>query len=119
MRKLMLDLEELTVETFATTAPDGRGGTVLARGTTEYTDCWGMCQGQTAPVLYCTYNEACMNTIACDTSMSVCEGRSCQISCDSCNGTCAGATCVGVTCGAGETCVDHVCNYSFEPYCYG
>lgn len=43
MRKIRLELEHLEVDTFETTSAAGGKGTVRGRGTTEYTQCWGLC----------------------------------------------------------------------------
>lgn len=121
MQKLRLMIEQLQVESFPTTPGQKTPrGTVFGRqtqpsacGPTAYTECWGLCGGSGA--LACTYDANCLHSIDCDTGISDCEGRSCQLSCESCDTeTCAGATCVGDTCGLVG------CNpNSVEPYCYG
>jgi hypothetical protein len=76
MNKLKLDLEDLSVESFATTPePRAEGGTVFGQQCTCYTQC------------------TCPGCPTCDAS---CNGT-CGGTCDaSCNGTCGG-TC-GATC---------------------
>jgi hypothetical protein len=97
MKKLTLDLDQLTVDSFNTVAPAAKRGTVHAeQECTCYTNCY-------------TYCNTCPGCPTCDDS--ACNG--------SCGGTCFGEntcdTCVGqVTCG-GRT-----CDYSRTagyPYC--
>lgn len=77
MKKLRLQLDDLRIDSFDTTAPQKAKGTVFGEQCTCYTNC--TCPG--CPTCY----------------------QSCNGSCDaSCNGSC-GATCDG-TCGA--TCED-------------
>ena len=95
MRKLKLDLEDLSVESFATT-PEAQkeGGTVFGQQCTCYTQC------------------TCPGCPTCDASCNGTCGGTCAGTCDaSCNGTCGGtcdASCNG-------TCVDDTCAVS----CYG
>lgn len=112
-RKLSLDVDALTVETFV--AGDvGRTGTVRAHGTTEHTDCWGLCEQVTGPVFICTYNDACLQSLNCDTNDTNCGGNTCEGSCTQCDaGSCLGQTYCQYTC------IDRECNYSVEPYCLG
>ncbi len=97
MRKLKLDLEELSVESFATT-PEARGesGTVFGQQCTCYTQC------------------TCPGCPTCDASCNGTCDASCNGSCDaSCNGTCDG------TCPAsGYTC-DVSCDCNTNYYNYG
>jgi hypothetical protein len=92
MKKLKLDLEDLSVESFATT-PDPRrdGGTVFGQQCTCYTQC------------------TCPGCPTCDASCNGTCGGTCEASC---NGTCAGtcgASCNG-TCGCEFTYPG--CNYT-------
>jgi hypothetical protein len=95
MSKLKLDLEDLVVESFSTTAERGReGGTVFGQQCTCYTQC--TCPG--CP----TCNASCNGTCA----------ASCNGTCDaSCNGTC-GATCAD--CSVAWTACGRTCDYSCE-----
>jgi hypothetical protein len=98
MNKLKLNLEELAVESFATT-PDSRveGGTVFGQQCTCYTQC--TCPG--CPTCDASCNGTCGGT--CEAS---CNGT-CGGTCDaSCIDTCAGFTC-GYTCDA--SCIDGTC----------
>jgi hypothetical protein len=82
MRKLKLDLEDLSVESFATTPESrGEGGTVFGQ---NHCTCYTQCTCPGCPTCDATCNGSCVNTCA-----------------SSCNGTC-GNTC-GDTCG-GYTC---------------
>jgi hypothetical protein len=80
MRKLKLDLEDLAVESFATTPEAHRvGGTVFGQQCTCYTQC--TCPG--CPTCDASCNGSCINTCA-----ASCNGT-CGGTCDaSCNGTC-------------------------------
>ncbi len=91
MRKLKLDLEELSVESFATTPNrPAEGGTVFGQQCTCYTQC------------------TCPGCPTCDASCNGTCGGTCAGTCDaSCNGTCG--------CTAEYTCYGQTCNDS----CYG
>ncbi len=91
MNKLRLDLEDLSVESFATTPEAGtEGGTVFGQQCTCYTNC------------------TCPGCPTCDASCNGTCGGTCGGTCDaSCNGTCAGATC------------DASCNGTCDYSCYG
>lgn len=97
MRKLKLDLEELAVESFATTPePRREGGTVFGQ---EQCTCYTQC--------------TCPGCPTCDASCNGTCGGTCEASC---NGTCVntcGASC-GDTCG--YTCD---CGYSNDTRCSG
>jgi hypothetical protein len=82
MKKLKLDLEDLSVESFATTPePRAEGGTVFGQQCTCYTQC--TCPG--CP----TCDASCNGT--CDASCNGTCGGTCGATCDaSCNGTCDG-----------------------------
>jgi hypothetical protein len=76
MRKLRLQLDDLQVDTFQTTAPERPKGTVFGEQCTCYTNC------------------TCPGCPTCDAS--------CNGTCDaSCNGTCYENTCA---CGTYDTC---------------
>ena len=81
MKKLKLDLEDLSVESFATTPePRREGGTVFGQQCTCYTQC------------------TCPGCPTCDASCNGTCGGTCDASCNgTCGGTC-GASCNG-TCG--------------------
>jgi hypothetical protein len=72
MRKLKLDLEDLSVESFATTPePHREAGTVFGQQCTCYTQC------------------TCPGCPTCDASCNGTCGGTCAGTCDaSCNGTC-------------------------------
>jgi hypothetical protein len=93
MKKLKLDLEELSVESFSTTPePRREGGTVFGQQCTCYTQC------------------TCPGCPTCDASCNGTCGGTCEASC---NGTCGGtcdASCID-TC-AGFTC-DAICNSDY------
>jgi hypothetical protein len=75
MKKLKLDLEDLAVESFATTPePRAEGGTVFGQQCTCYTQC------------------TCPGCPTCDASCNGTCGGTCGGTCDaSCNGTCGGS----------------------------
>src|SRR6476620_5056774 len=85
MKKLALDLDGLSVESFDTAPAAGRGGTVHARSGTTYAD------------------ESCNGT--CDASCPSWGGT--------CAGSCAGATCGSTcdyaTCAQPESCWMNIC----------
>jgi hypothetical protein len=100
MRKMMLQLESLAVESFDTTAAGAPGGTVLAYDRTE--GCTNTCAG------------SCFNT-AC-----TCPPGSCQLTCGgscvlTCAVTCLGPTCPGScvdtcgTCAGNQSCEESLC----------
>jgi hypothetical protein len=113
MRKLGLHIDNLVVESFATAASEGRKGTVMARENTgSCSGDWGVCPNPCDTILaFCTI-QGCYNTMVCNTEETACVGRSCQLSCGSCNGTCAVETC-------GVTCMEFECNDSQPPWCNG
>jgi hypothetical protein len=86
MRKLKLDLEELSVESFSTTPePHREGGTVFGQQCTCYTQC--TCPG--CPTCDASCNGTCGGT--CDAS---CNGT-CDATCDfSCAGDCDPYSCL-------------------------
>ncbi len=92
MRKLTLNLEDLSVDSFDTTATHRPKGTVFGEQCTCYTNC--TCPG--CP----TCAASCNGT--CDAS---CNG-SCGVTCDaSCNGTCGWSCDYSCgTCEGAETC---------------
>ena len=93
MKKLKLDLEDLSVESFATTPePRAEGGTVFGQQCTCYTQC------------------TCPGCPTCDASCNGTCGGTCGGTCDaSCNGTCGG-TC-DFSCG--DTCYE-TCGYTCQ-----
>jgi hypothetical protein len=93
MKKLKLDLEDLSVESFATT-PDsrGEGGTVFGQQCTCYTQC--TCPG--CPTCDASCNGTCGGT--CDASCNGTCGGSCDFSCE---GTCYDS-CMNCTATYGE-----------------
>jgi hypothetical protein len=106
-RKMKLDVEALTVETFVA-GDAGRLGTVRAHESGA-TDC-----PETGPVFICTYNEACLGTMDCDTQQTNCGGNTCEGSCTQCDaGSCRGQTYCQYSC------IYRECNPSVEPHCLG
>ncbi len=99
MRKLKLDLEELAVESFATTPESrGEGGTVFGQ---NHCTCYTQC--------------TCPGCPTCDASCNGTCGGTCATCAASCNGTC-GATCAASCYG---TC-DWTCEcYSNDTGCTG
>jgi hypothetical protein len=102
MKKLKLDLEDLSVESFATTPePRAEGGTVFGQQCTCYTQC------------------TCPGCPTCDASCNGTCGGTCGGTCDaSCNGTCDGScdfSC-GDTCG--DTCFGCNATYGQGPIYY-
>jgi hypothetical protein len=96
MRKLKLDLEDLAVESFATTSESrGEGGTVFGQ---NHCTCYTQCTCPGCPTCDATCNGSCVNTCAA-----------------SCNGTCGG------TCGAScnGTCDGNCGGYSYDTGCSG
>lgn len=107
MKKLILDLDALTVETFETTALGGVGrGTVLGRA-------------HVGGVITEPQSPRCVSPLCVDTPLASCDscGNSCAVSCngscDSCAVTCA-ATCAA-SCGA-DTCAN-TCARSCVTWC--
>ncbi len=93
MHKLKLNLEDLSVESFATT-PEARheGGTVFGQQCTCYTQC------------------TCPGCPTCDASCNGTCGGTCGGTCDaSCNGTCDGSC--DYSCG--DTCYE-TCGYTCQ-----
>ena len=90
MKKLKLDLDELSVESFATTPERGReGGTVFGQ---NHCTCYTQC--------------TCPGCPTCDASCNGTCGGTCAGTCDaSCNGTCG--------CPSG----DYTCDYTCGPDC--
>lgn len=96
MHKLRLQMDDLRVESFETTAAARAKGTVFGEQCTCYTEC--TCPG--CPTCDATCGETCGNT--CDASCAY----TCAYTCDdvSCGGTCGGNSCYG-TCYMDATCV--------------
>ncbi len=92
MRKLKLDVEDLSVESFATTPEArGEGGTVFGQ---NHCTCYTQC--------------TCPGCPTCDASCNGTCGGTCGATCDaSCNATC-------FNCGTGWTACDRTCDYSCE-----
>ncbi|HLL47579.1 MAG TPA: hypothetical protein VK399_12765 [Longimicrobiaceae bacterium] len=85
MEKLKLDLEDLAVESFATTPePRAEGGTVFGQQCTCYTQC--TCPG--CPTCDASCNGTCGGT--CEASCNGTCGPTCDVSC---YGTCGVGTC--------------------------
>ncbi|HEX6368395.1 MAG TPA: hypothetical protein VF006_05650 [Longimicrobium sp.] len=98
MKKMKLDLEDLSVDSFDTSAPLEKRGTVFGEQCTCYTQCT------------CPGCPTCQNYNTCDAS---CNGSCPQQTCgDSCYGTCPGQWSCEWTC---DSCYYTQCAQS----CYG
>jgi hypothetical protein len=75
--KLMLNLEDLTVDSFDTTTPQKAKGTVFGEQCTCYTQC--TCPG--CPTCYASCNGTCGDTCA-GTCAYTCDDASCAGTCD-------------------------------------
>lgn len=86
MRKLRVDLDDLSVESFATQEGARGHGTLFGHDSgTGYTDCWG----QTCPDCGATALVAC--TQQCGSG----QEQTCDMTCATCNNSCDGwHTCV-------------------------
>ncbi len=93
-RKLKLRLDELAIDSFDTTQPADKKGTVFGEQCTCYTQC--TCPG--CPTCYASCNGTCAGTCA-----------------NTCANTCDDATCVN--CGTGYTC-DATCGCYPETSCF-
>jgi hypothetical protein len=104
MSKIKLDIENLTVESFATTAPERRGGTVFAHesentlcavctgseGSPYKSACDFSCEWECgSPSAACGTNygcpppsEGCTGTTGTDISGTTCDNSGCDFSCD-------------------------------------
>jgi hypothetical protein len=106
MRKLTLNLEQLSVDSFDTTAVEKAKGTVVG----EQCTCWTRCGQNTCPGC-----PTCDNTCAYTCDDATCPA--CPTCAASCNGTCdcptAGVSCYNTDCGCNPgTCYDTACgNY--------
>jgi hypothetical protein len=99
MRKLKLDLDQLTVDSFHTAAPARREGTVFGEQCTCYTNC--TCPG--CP----TCDHTCANTCA-----YTCDDATCANTCgcnDTYDYTCEGCTQYDATCRGYGTCGIYPC----------
>lgn len=106
MKKIRLDLDMLSVETFSTTGDEADSrGTVKARGDTEEA---GGCES----IDYCQVTLNCPATNAtkecgtCNTDYDSCYAPSCAVTiCDTC------LTCRGNTCDGARSCSCWPCQY--------
>ena len=99
--KLTLNLEDLSVDSFDTTATQQAKGTVFGEQCTCYTQC--TCPG--CPTCYESCNGTCVDTCA-NTCAYTCDDASCAGSCqDTCGYSCEGSC--GPSCAKPWlTCVD-------------
>ena len=103
MKKMTLDLDQLSVDSFDTSAPPEKRGTVFGEEYTPFTHC--TCPGHPS----CDGYDTCQGTPSCDGVCTYTQGDpSCDITCHgrftcepSCDYTCDGygATCQYYTCG--------------------
>jgi hypothetical protein len=103
MQKMKLQLEDLTIESFATTAPAKARGTVFGEQCTCYTQC--TCPG--CPTCDASCNGTC--AASCNGTCDASCGGGCgtwDYSCDCTNDSCV-YTCPGwMTAGPGHACVE-------------
>jgi hypothetical protein len=106
MRKLVLDLDSLVVQSFETTSADDLArGTVLGRGAIVGGD-----------INRGTYPNGCPSPLCVDTPLASCDG-SCGNSCyDSCKASCGGSCIYSCAASCGGTC-DGTCYDSCKPSC--
>ena len=105
MRKLTLELDDLRVDTFDTTASSRARGTVFG----EQCTCWTNCTCPGCPTCDASCNGTCGGT--CDASCNGTCGQSCDWSCGgtcdlSCGDTCF-VSCQMTECLQGNACVVH------------
>jgi hypothetical protein len=102
MRKLTLNLEQLSVDSFETTAVEKKKGTVIGQQCT----CWTYCAQQTCPGC-----PTCDNTCAYTCDDATCPA--CPTCAASCNGTCDCGTndysCYNTDCDCYFTCQQTNC----------
>jgi hypothetical protein len=101
--KLALNLDDLAVDSFDTTATQKAKGTVFGEQCTCYTNC--TCPGCPTCDASCdgTCDASCNGT--CDASCNGTCGASCNGTCDaSCNGTC-----ISCNCASASNCTPYPC----------
>ncbi|HEX6747642.1 MAG TPA: pinensin family lanthipeptide [Longimicrobium sp.] len=98
MKKLNLSLEELSVESFATTLNLQGVGTVHGRDASEGTDCWSVCGGA-----FCSWDCHAGTGPYCNTAAVTCEYGPTMNPMDT---NCLDATMAGETCNGADTCYD-------------
>jgi hypothetical protein len=98
--KLTLKLDDLSVDSFDTSAGRKTKGTVFGEQCTCYTQC--TCPG--CPTCVNTCDATCANT---------CDDYTCA---NSCNGTCGGATCGGASCYESDCCPASCLQTACGPY---
>ncbi len=80
-KKIKLDLDQLSVETFETVAGNrGREGTVYGHAT-EWTLCDPPCTGESC-------DHSCGSCVTCDPRMRTCNAMTCDGSCHACTAAC-------------------------------
>jgi hypothetical protein len=90
--KLKLNLEDLTVDTFNTTAPEKPKGTVFGEQCTCYTNC--TCPGCPTCDYTCKYTCDDATCPQCPTCGASCNGTCYEATCgNSCYGTCDASDC--------------------------
>ena len=95
-RKLKLNLEQLSVDTFHTSSARAEKGTVFGEQCTCYTNC--TCPG--CPTCYATCaGNTCAGTCGPNTCAASCNGT-CGDSCD-----CGFETCLNTACGPSPCCI--------------
>jgi hypothetical protein len=94
MKKIRLDLNMLSVETFSTTGGAGARGTVNGHAP-EYTQGWDCESIDWCDTPACPATAATVECGGCDTEWDSCNAPSCRATiCDTCL-TCRGTTCQG------------------------
>ena len=105
MSKLTLKLEDLTVDSFETTAAEKERGTVFGEQCTCYTNCT------------CPGCPSCGDTCPATCPMT-CDDVSCGGTCQTCYGNTCDGTCPIDGCGFSnyDTCRVRICNGTIQPY---
>ena len=104
MKKMKLDLDELTVDSFDTSSAGPRAGTVFGEQCTCYTNC--TCPGCPTCAQSCngTCGDSCNGTCG-DSCYGTCAGQySCDYTCDSCYYTQCANSCYGCPTVSGGPC---------------
>jgi hypothetical protein len=102
-RKLTLDLEHLSVDSFDTTTPRKTRGTVFGEQCTCYTQC--TCPGCPTCAGYQTCGDSCADTCA-QTCVQTCDDATCAAWCTDTDYGCGpGDSCMQTDCGPYFCCV--------------
>ncbi len=103
--KLKLNLEDLSVDSFDTTRPAHKQGTVFGEQCTCYTQC--TCPG--CPTCDASCNGTCAGTCGENTCVASCNGTcapaTCRFSCGYTTCECPEQTCLDTACGNSPCCI--------------